>query len=324
MKIRFAALFALLTLVALPGAALAADARPNSCSSATTNSAHNTWLEEAIDSSTDVDWYRFSITEARYVLLTLGNLPANYRLDLYSTCSTLLASSNSSAGTGYEQLYRRMDAGTYRVKVSGVLGAYHATSRYALKFRPLSSTVQVLSSSTWTDEYGYLNVAGEVLNNTSGNREYVQITGTYYDSANRVVGTGFTYTDNTIVKARTRSPFKIVDDKPAGYHHLKLTVSSASTTASPVAGLKVVGGIAYTDEWGYRYNPGEVTNTNSFTARYVMVSATYYNRAGSVFNTEFTFTNPFDIGARKTAPYEIVTDRWAGLNRLRISVDAFR
>ena len=310
-------------VLAVPGSVFAADTRPNTCSGATTNSPHGSFIQEAVDSSTDADWYRFSLTSPKRVLITLGNLPANYRFELYGACSTRIALVDTSPGVAYEQYYPNLAAGTYRIKVTGVSGAFHATSKYALMFKPLAETVQVLSGSTWVDEFGYLNIAGEILNNTASNREYVQITATFYDSANRVVGAAYTFTDDEIVKSRARSPFKIVDEVPAGYHHYKLGVSSRVTSAAPVGGLALTGGVSYV-EYGYRVTPGEVRNTNSFTALYVMVSATYYNKTGGVLNTEFTFTEPSDLAAGQTAPFEVVTDRWASLNRTRLSVSAIR
>src|SRR5918912_1254523 len=80
----FTALFA-------PAAVVAADA-PNTCAAATSASAGNTWLTDTISSSTDTDWFRFDLASSARTLITLGNLPRDYDLYLYSSCSTLLAS----------------------------------------------------------------------------------------------------------------------------------------------------------------------------------------------------------------------------------------
>src|SRR3954469_10103368 len=80
--------------LAMPAATLAADA-PGSCASATTRAA-NTWLSDTIASSTDIDWFRFTTTTPAWTLVTLGHLPADYDLSVYSGCSTLIASSHRS------------------------------------------------------------------------------------------------------------------------------------------------------------------------------------------------------------------------------------
>src|SRR5215203_4979277 len=98
----------------VPAGVAAADA-PGSCSSARL-AARNTWINETISTSTDVDWFRFSTTTGSRTLITLGHLAADYDLYLYSGCSTLLASSHRS-GRGYDEIYRYLAVGTYRVKV---------------------------------------------------------------------------------------------------------------------------------------------------------------------------------------------------------------
>ncbi len=163
----------------VPAGVAAADA-PGRCSSAVPV-ARNTWVNETISTSTDVDWFRFSTTAGSRTLITLGHLAADYDLYLYSGCSTLLASSHRS-GRGYDEIYRYLAAGTYRLKVVGYAGA-HSPTAYALRIRPIAWGITVLSSTTWTDAAGYLHVAGEVLNNTADNRRWIEIDATFRNSA---------------------------------------------------------------------------------------------------------------------------------------------
>ena len=99
-----------------PTGVAAADASGR-CSSALP-AARNAWINETISTSTDVDWFRFSTTSGSRTLITLGHLAADYDLYLYSGCSTLLASSHRS-GRGYDEIYRYLAVGTYRLKVVG-------------------------------------------------------------------------------------------------------------------------------------------------------------------------------------------------------------
>src|SRR3954447_18653648 len=147
-----------LAALAVPGGVAAADAA-GTCSSASVAQPKNTWLHDTIGSATDVDWFRFTTTTTSWTLVTLGHLPADYDLSVYSGCGTPVATSHRSGRT-YDEVYANLAAGTYRVKVVGFGGAFSATSQYSLRFRPLAWGVPILSSTTSTDASGYLTSPG--------------------------------------------------------------------------------------------------------------------------------------------------------------------
>ena len=65
-----------------------------------------------------------------------------------------------------------------------LLGSQNSFSEGSLKFVALSDYIS---------EYGTLYVVGEVFNDGDIPLKFVQISLTYYDSANNVVDTGFTF-----------------------------------------------------------------------------------------------------------------------------------
>lgn len=71
------------------------------------------------------------------------------------------------------------------------------------------SGLQILSHNSFTDSAGILHVVGEVQNNTTTNAQFVQVTGTFYDSNNQVVGTQFTYTNPSDIAAGDKAPFDL-------------------------------------------------------------------------------------------------------------------
>ncbi len=317
MRRRLALVAAVLLTLATAGPAAAAE-RPNTCGAAGVNSPPNKWLTDTLAPAGDVDWFRFRLTSAARVLITLGDLPADYRLDLYSACGTRIAGSDRP-GVQFEELYRSLAIGTYRVRISSASAAT-SEAPYVLRFRPLPHSVTVLSSTTWVDDIGYRHIAGEVLNNTAYNRRFVRINATIYNESGVVIDTDFTYADLDIVKARSRSSFELLFPEPTGYARVRLTVSSSTTTAKPLGGLKVSAGIASVDDVGYFHWPGEVTNSNTFTAQFVQMLLTVYGARGQVLNTDFTFTNPYNVGAGQVAPFELlVGERYDG-NRLVLAV----
>lgn len=91
----------------------------------------NTNVNGTISSSTDIDWYKFNVTTAGTITVTLTNLPANYNIYLYNSSGTLLGSSTNS-GTTNESISYSASTGLYGVKVSAPSGVFNTTSCYQL------------------------------------------------------------------------------------------------------------------------------------------------------------------------------------------------
>lgn len=92
----------------------------------------NTDVNGLINPSGDIDFYRFAITGAGTITLTLTTLPANYDLRLYRN-NTLVASS-ANAGTASETINFTASTGTYYARVTGATSTdFNATSCYTLR-----------------------------------------------------------------------------------------------------------------------------------------------------------------------------------------------
>ncbi|HET7677637.1 MAG TPA: hypothetical protein VFK38_07270 [Candidatus Limnocylindrales bacterium] len=308
---RLALLCSMLLLLGAAPTATAADA-PGSCASAVSKSV-GAWHSETIGSATDVDWFRFSLTSTRRVLVTLGRLPKNYSLALYSSCGTLLATSNRAATT-YEEIDRSLAAGTYRVRVAGVGGAT-SSSPYSLRFRPLASGVVVLSSAAWKDGAGRLHIPGEVYNNTSSTRSGVRVTVNLIHADGGIQKTVTVATEVELLRPHARSPFHFIISAPPDYARLRYRVSSAATSAVPVK-LTLTNRTAYRADDGSWHFPGSVRNPNSYTVRLIEVMLTLYNDRGGVFNTMTEPTTPATLISGATATFDLVpTERFIGANR---------
>jgi hypothetical protein len=87
----------------------------------------------SINSVTDIDYYKFSITNSANLYISLTTLPANYDLTIYNAAMTQVA---NSANTGNASEYIMLPSpsiGIYYVKVNGVAGANSSTQCYTLK-----------------------------------------------------------------------------------------------------------------------------------------------------------------------------------------------
>lgn len=94
--------------------------------------ASGTSYSSYIYTSTDVDYYKFTVSTAKSISINLTTLPKDYDLYLYNSAGTLVAKSENGSTTS-ESITYSAAAGTYYVKVSGYSSAYSATTKYTLK-----------------------------------------------------------------------------------------------------------------------------------------------------------------------------------------------
>jgi hypothetical protein len=164
----------------------------------------------------------------------------------------------------------------------------------------------ILSHTSSVNSIGYYTVVGEVKNTLSSNINHVKIEATFYDSSNTVIGTGFTYTDMSILVPNQKSPFVLstFPDKiiPASYN---LTVDYSITANQPFQGLTISSNTSSTDILGYCTIVGEVQNNGARTSTDVKVVCTFYNATGKVIGKTFTYTDPSTVPKGSTASFEI-------------------
>jgi glucose/arabinose dehydrogenase/PKD repeat protein len=289
--------------------------RPNTCAGAGPASPLNTWVRETLPDSADVDWFRFTTTSSRYARIVLGNLPADYRLDLFdATCGSTPVASSNRAGTQFEEIYRYLAAGTYNVRVSSAAGA-SSSSLYALRFSSLGEGVTLLSYQTWVDASGKRKVAGEILNNTTSRRTLLKVTATTYNAAGTVLATGASYAYVKLVNARGRTPFVITMANPAGFRQLRFVIASQVTSASAIGNLPVTVESSTTDASGRAYS-GSLRNGNTFTVNATSVVATLYGPTGVVLNAAVTTTAPATIAAGASARFTVrFAEQFSATNR---------
>ena len=96
----------------------------------------NTNITGQINVGTDVDHYKFSITTAGTISISLTTLPANYNLQLLSSTGAVLFTSNKSGTTSESIANRSMTVGTYYVKVyPNNTNTFNASSCYTLNIK---------------------------------------------------------------------------------------------------------------------------------------------------------------------------------------------
>jgi hypothetical protein len=101
----------------------------------------NTNITGLISPSADIDNYKFTITTAGTITLTLGTLPADYDLKLLNSAGTQVGISQNGS-TSSETINYTAAAGTYYAQVYGYNNANNASTCYTLKVQLGTATKQ--------------------------------------------------------------------------------------------------------------------------------------------------------------------------------------
>jgi hypothetical protein len=72
------------------------------------------------------------------------------------------------------------------------------------------SSITILHHNSYIDSAGSFHVVGEVENDTPNTAKLVQITGTFYDINNAVVGNQFTYTNPSNISSGAKALFDLI------------------------------------------------------------------------------------------------------------------
>lgn len=102
--------------------------------------ATNTALSAAIGSTTDKDWYSFTLSATSNLSIALGNLAGDYDIILYNSAGTELGRSENGGTTSETILLSGAAAGTYYIQVFGYSGAFSTTVCYSLNIGTSTTT----------------------------------------------------------------------------------------------------------------------------------------------------------------------------------------
>lgn len=120
------------TTLTVSGCSNALDNATNGTISGAATIPFNTDVTGLISPSGDIDNYKFVITSAGTITITLGTLPGDYDLRLLNSAGTQIAISQAGS-TSSESISRTVTAGTYYAQVFGYNGANSANSCYTLR-----------------------------------------------------------------------------------------------------------------------------------------------------------------------------------------------
>ncbi len=150
----------------------------------------NTDVYGQINVSSDVDFYKFTITNAGTATVTLTNLPADYDLYLYSSNGTTLLTSSKKRNLLTETFTRSYTAGAFYLKVVPFGSAFNATNCYKLTVQLGTASSQEMSVPMFNENTLvklYPNPANETLNISTSTELNDESTYKVYDMAGRIL-----------------------------------------------------------------------------------------------------------------------------------------
>jgi hypothetical protein len=291
-------------LVGAPSASAGGD-RPDTFSAAShaSTSPGGTWLHENLGSSSDQDWFRFSMPRSGRALVTLGHLPRNYALDVYGPDSTRLAKSDQP-GRRFEQIYRSFAAGDVFVRVSTAHDVKPSV-KYALKFRPLPDAMVIAEQRNVGDTPGF-DIKGELLNNTAQWRRVSRLEVTWTDRNGNALGSETQGIIAGAIPPHKRVQFTIKQESPpAGTSGYRIAVVDRTTNERMPQGLVMKPGTKQQTA-SQRIYRGTLHNTSGRTLRDIWPTVIEYDRLGRAI--AFGFDHIASMAAGATVNYTAAVD----------------
>lgn len=170
---------------------------------------------------------------------------------------------------------------------------------------PVAGGFSVSKTSDYISITGSLWVVGEVKNNNAFNAEFVKIEATFFDAADRVVASEYSYSCLDIIPPGGDSPFDILLwDPPANIARYTLQAYDEPAREPPPSGLDISGVSTRLSGAGYYHVTGLITNNSSDTYEFVGVCGALYDSAGRVFRTGHTYIGPDTLAPGQSASFD--------------------
>ncbi len=191
--------------------------------------------------------------------------------------------------------------------------------------QPPPTGVQILPNhSYYVDSIDYLNVVGEIMNNTDDNLRYVKITANFFSASGQLLDTDFTYTWMDTLPARDKTCFDVSVPVPSGWSYFQFEAPTYWTDGQPLPILTVINDSgSYDPTFGWYEIIGQVRNDNGSRVEYVSPVGTIYNASGKVIGCDFTYVSSTDLNPGQISSFEMtfVGRDYTDVTSYRLQVD---
>jgi hypothetical protein len=157
--------------------------------------------------------------------------------------------------------------------------------------------------------------------------EFVEIAGTFFDAAEQIVASEYTYTHTDFVAPGEAAGFDLTvpDGATFGISRYDLAVHGEPTVDRPATGLVIEGETTNIDGGGDYHVVGTIVNQAATPAEFVIVIGTFYTADGTVVRSEFAYTNLDQLppGGTDTFDLSVPNGGSAGIARHTVKVEGY-
>ena len=178
--------------------------------------------------------------------------------------------------------------------------------------------------SYYVDPFGYLNIVGEVKNDTADHLHSVGITANVFNSSGQLIDTGFNYIYLNNLPAGDKTCFCISLEEPADWSYYEFGPPSYWTDGEPLPNLTVLNDSGYYDPfWGWYDITGQVRNDHDTRVEDIFLVGTLYNASNVVMDCDYTYVDAFYLDPDQTSPFEMtfIWRDYADVTSYRLQVD---
>ncbi|CAN5583692.1 hypothetical protein BH23THE1_BH23THE1_16860 [soil metagenome] len=170
--------------------------------------------------------------------------------------------------------------------------------------------IQIISTSTFIDDFGNFHVIGEVNNTSTDPQTNVLITTLLSDTNNNVlVGNYSAFTSISTLRQTELSPFDIVIQDPqqilGKFNFMEFSTTSQPTIEKP-ANLVLNGTSAFLDNTGNPHITGNIINQGQSPEQFLNLVATFYDNSSlGVVGTQSFGLNVGNLSQNQMTPFDI-------------------
>lgn len=158
----------------------------------------------------------------------------------------------------------------------------------------------------FVDSIDYLNIVGEVLNDSFNHLRFVRITINIFNSSGQLLDTDFTYIYLDDLPARDKTCFNLSLPEPTGWSYYEFEAPTFWTDGSLLPNLTLSNDSgSYDSTFGWYEIIGQVRNDHGSRVEFVSPVGTVYNSSGKVIGCDFTYANSTHLDTGQTSSFKI-------------------
>jgi hypothetical protein len=172
-----------------------------------------------------------------------------------------------------------------------------------------NNIIQIVSTSTFTDDFGNFHVIGEVNNTSIDPQTNIIITALLSDTNNNVlVGNHSAFSSISTLRQTELSPFDIVIQDPqilGKFNFMEFSTTSQPAIEKP-ANLVLNGTSAFLDNIGNPHITGNIINQGQSPEQFLNLVATFYDNSSlGVVGTQSFGLNVGNLSQNQMTPFDI-------------------